>query len=125
MPLPEALHGADIVVLCVKEADLDAALEQARPHLPDEALVMDACARKVGPCALLQAALGHDHPHAGAHPRFGARSLELGLPLEVTLCSSGGAPGSMQRAQAFWEGLGCTTKVLAAEVNDQGLGVLP
>jgi prephenate dehydrogenase len=121
LSLPEALRGADVVGVCVKEADLAAALEHARPHLSDEALVMDVCARKAGPCATLLEVLGHDQPHAGSHPRFGARSLELGLPLEVTLCSSGGAPGSLQRAQAFWEGLGCSVRILRPEVNDQGL----
>jgi prephenate dehydrogenase len=119
--LPEAMDGAEVVVLCLREADLGGALEQLRPHLPDEALVVDVCARKSGPCSLLLAALGHDHPHAGCHPRFGARSLELGLPLEVTLCSSEGAAGSLHRAQDFWEGLGCTTVIQRPEVNDQGL----
>ncbi len=120
-PLQQALQGAETIVMAVKEGDLSNALEQIRPWIEEDALVLDCCARKVGPCALLARQLGPDHRHAGCHPRFGARSLAAGLPLEVTLCASEGAPGSLQQAEAFWEGLGCRVVIQAAELNDQAL----
>lgn len=120
-PLPEALKGAEVIVMAVKEADLPQALDQIRPWIEEDALVLDCCARKVEPCAVLSRQLGPDLRHAGCHPRFGARSVAAGLPLEVTLCASGGAPGSLQQAEVFWEGLGCRVVVQSAELNDQAL----
>jgi prephenate dehydrogenase len=120
-PLNQALKGAEVIVMAVKEADLPLALEHIRPWIDEDALVLDCCARKVEPCAILARQLGPDHRHVGCHPRFGARSVAAGLPLEVTLCASGGAPGSLQKAEAFWEGLGCRVVIQTPELNDQTL----
>lgn len=122
LPLPETLEGAEVLVAAVKEQDLGQALDLALPFLPEGTLVMDTCARKTAPCDLMARFLGPQRYHAGTHPRFGARSLELGLPLAVTLCPSGGRSGSLLRARTFWEALGCEVEEGSAEGNDAVLG---
>jgi prephenate dehydrogenase len=69
---------ADIVILAVPLASLESTLQELRPHLRPESLVIDVCSVKVGPEELyIEHLPGHAHLLM-THPLFGPQSAATG-----------------------------------------------
>jgi prephenate dehydrogenase len=120
--LPEALDGADYVVLAVPIASTKTVILQIRPYLKSEQLVMDVGSVKTSPAAVMQDMLGAEIPWLATHPLFGPTSLALGeRPLRVVLCPNRMHTGALARCAQLYERIGCEVFEQDAEAHDQAM----
>ncbi|HSP79180.1 MAG TPA: prephenate dehydrogenase/arogenate dehydrogenase family protein [Myxococcaceae bacterium] len=118
--LRELVAGAGLVVVTVPVPRLRAVLEELRPHLDPEQLVLDVGSVKVKPVEDLAAVLGTEVPWVGTHPLFGPLSLAMAeRPLRVVVCPNPLHPGAAERARRFYEGLGCEVIEQTPEGHDR------
>ncbi|MEO8796307.1 MAG: prephenate dehydrogenase/arogenate dehydrogenase family protein [Polyangiaceae bacterium] len=117
-----AISGANIVILAMPIAQLEASLAlHARSFAPSQ-LVIDVGSVKIAPSALLEKYVGARVPWAATHPLFGPTSLALGeRPLRVIVCSNAQHPAAAKRALDFYESLGCEVLVESADVHDRAM----
>lgn len=103
-----AIGSAEWVVLAMPVPHMQAALSALRPKLHAGHTVIDVGSVKLHPCELMDAILGDEIPHVGAHPLFGPLSLARGeRPLRTVICASSRHPGAVARARRLFENLGC------------------
>ncbi len=118
--LGHLLESSDVVILCVPVGVMESTLRSIRPNLREDQLVMDVGSVKTGPVALMQDILGTEIPWAATHPLFGPTSIALGeRPLGVVVCPNLQHSSAVERAQIFYENLGCEVRIQEAEDHDQ------
>lgn len=116
----ELVDQSEILVLAVPIRALGPLLQELRPYLRPDQLVLDVGSVKVGPCALLEEQLGAVIPHAGTHPLFGPVSLARAeRPLRVVLCASPHHPAGADRVEALFHWLGCEVLRQSPEDHDR------
>lgn len=109
-----------VLLLAVPVASIGEALQELRPHLRAEHLVIDLGSVKIGPCAQMETVLGADIPWLGTHPLFGPTSLALGEhPLRVILCPNAQHPEALGRAAHLFRKIGCEIIETDAESHDR------
>ncbi|MGH7469377.1 MAG: prephenate dehydrogenase [Longimicrobiales bacterium] len=125
-PELQGLQRAEIVVLAVPVNAAVRLLRHAQPRLKDALLVSDVGSTKRAICALaetlgLGARFVGSHPFAGDH-RSGWDAARAGLfrGARVFLCPvQSSSADVLDRARAFWEGVGGQPQVIDAETHDE------
>lgn len=84
--LETAVVGSDFVVMAVPVPRLQVALEELRPLLKGDQVVLDVGSVKTGPVKVMSRILGSEIPWVATHPLFGPTSMALGEPLRVVIC---------------------------------------
>jgi prephenate dehydrogenase len=116
----ELLTGAELVVVAVPVPRMHAVLENLRPFLRPEQLVLDVGSVKVKPVHALAEVLGTQVPWVGTHPLFGPLSLAMAeRPLRVVVCPNPLHPDAARRARRFFERLGCEIIEQTPEGHDR------
>lgn len=106
--LPDAVEGAQWIVLAMPVPAMRDALAALRPHLHGGHTVIDVGSVKMHPCETMDECLGTAIPHAGTHPLFGPLSLARGdRPLRTVICASARHPEAAARTGALFAALGC------------------
>lgn len=83
----EVAAGADLVILAVPVAEMQALLRRIAPHLRPGAIVADVGSVKLGPTRLMAEQLPADVEVLGTHPLFGPQSAAAGVAgHKITLC---------------------------------------
>lgn len=117
---PEALAAqADVLVIAVPVSRLEGALQGLRPYLDSRHVVIDVASVKQRPCELMDAVLGDDVAHAGAHPLFGPLSIARAEPLRAVVCGSPRHPQAAELAAALFSALGCEVARQTPEAHDR------
>jgi cyclohexadieny/prephenate dehydrogenase len=129
--LPEAVEGADLVILCVPVGACGAVAAEIAPHLAPGAIVSDvgsvkgAVIAQVQPHLPAHARLVPAHPVAGTEhsgPDAGFATL-----FNKRWCILTPVPGTddaaTARVQAFWEGAGSNVEVMTAQHHDLVLAI--
>jgi prephenate dehydrogenase len=128
-----AASGADIVLLAVPVAAVGPTLKAIRHLVTPDMLVMDVGSTKVDVVEAAREALRERigsfvpaHPIAGAETSgpgraradlYRDRQVVL-TPIERTLTAQ------LQKAQAVWEALGCSVRLMAPEAHDAALAAV-
>ena len=126
----EAVHGADLVVLCVPVGAMAAAAAAIAPHLPAGAVVSDVGSSKQSVARELAAALPGvavipAHPVAGTErsgPDAGFASLFHSRWCIITPPETAD-PALVLALSAFWEALGAKVEIMDAAHHDLVLAV--
>jgi prephenate dehydrogenase len=119
----EAVHGAEIVVLCTPIDVMPALAREIAPHLGAETLVTDVGSVKRPLVAELSAIFGARY--VGAHPMAGSEHRGLGAAkpdlFDGAVCFL--IPGPLEkfnaRAVNFWRALGCRIANCTVEAHDE------
>jgi prephenate dehydrogenase len=120
--IAELLDGAEIVVVAVPVPAIGRAVEQLRPALSPEQLVIDVGSVKLGPDAAMRRALGSAIPWAATHPLFGPASLARSeRPLRVVVCPNDLHPTAADRASSFYQRIGCEVLQLDPDGHDRAM----
>jgi prephenate dehydrogenase len=120
--LADLVQGADFVVLAVPVPRLGEAVAAIRPHLDPAQIVLDVGSVKVGPAAVLAAALGRAIPWVGTHPLFGPVSLYRGeRPLRAVVCPNPIHPEAVAAVSALFARIGCQVLEQDAEAHDRAM----
>ena len=114
--LPQAISGADLVLLCVPVTAMREVVAVMAPHLSPETILADICSLKIAP---LETMLAATHtPVAGTHPLFGPETA--GPDLRVAL-----VPGrdrkALENLSHLFRALGFSTFTTTAEEHDQAM----
>lgn len=118
--LRDLVTGAEIVVVSVPVPRIRAALQDMRPFLTPDQIVIDVGSVKVHPMEALTDVLGADIPFVATHPLFGPLSLALAeRPLRVVVCPSPLHPAAAARVRALYEQIGCEVIEQTAEGHDR------
>ena len=118
--LDTTVAGAELVVLAVPVGVLPRVLEELRPRLTPNQLLIDVASVKTRPIEAMERVLGLDIPWIGTHPLFGPASLARGeRPLEVVVCPNPLHPEAGPRVTAFLESIECQIIEANAETHDR------
>jgi prephenate dehydrogenase len=116
----ELVTGASFVVVAVPVTRIRGALEDLRPHLTRDQVVLDVGSVKVAPAAALEAVLGDAIPWCATHPLFGPLSLALAeRPLRVVVCPSPRHPQAAERVRTLYQRIGCEVVEQTPEGHDR------
>jgi prephenate dehydrogenase len=124
----EAAQGADLVLVAVPVAAIEATLQAIGPYLSQDSLVMDVGSTKqdvvLGARRALGAQLGcfvPAHPIAGKeHAGVEHATAELYDGCQVVLTPTEDTPAaSTERAHALWQALGCRVRRMTPEAHDE------
>ena len=130
--LPDAVLGADMIVLAVPVGNMAEILNTLGPVLPDNAVVTDVGSVKGSVISAARAALGArfarfvpGHPIAGTEQSGVAASLpDLFQRRRVILTPEAETDSdALARARAMWEAAGAQVATLTAEDHDRILAV--
>jgi cyclohexadieny/prephenate dehydrogenase len=128
---PEAVAGADLVVLCVPVGVMGAVAAEIAPHLAPGATVTDVGSVKQSVIDVVAPHLPEGvqfipgHPIAGTEhsgPRAGFAELFEGRWCILTP-PEGAAPPAVDRLRALWEGMGAHVDLMDAPHHDLVLAV--
>jgi prephenate dehydrogenase len=118
----ELVRGADFVVVAVPVPQIGEALAAVRPHLHAAQIVFDVGSVKVGPSAMLAAALGRAVPWVATHPLFGPVSLVRGeRPLRAVVCPNPLHPAAVAEVAALFARIGCEVLEQDADAHDRAM----
>lgn len=124
----EAAQGADLVLVAVPVAAIEATLQAIGPYLSPDSLVMDVGSTKqdvvLGARRALGAQLGRfvpAHPIAGKeHAGVEHATADLYDGCQVVLTPTEDTPPtSTERAHALWQALGCRVRRMTPEAHDE------
>lgn len=124
----QAAQGADLVLVAVPVAAIEATLRAIGPHLSADCLVMDVGSTKQGVVLGAERALGAQlgrfvpaHPIAGKeHAGVAHASADLYNGCQVVLTPTDDTPpASTERAQALWQALGCRVHRMTPQAHDE------
>ncbi|HEX7338877.1 MAG TPA: prephenate dehydrogenase/arogenate dehydrogenase family protein [Rhodanobacteraceae bacterium] len=117
-----AVAEAGWVILAMPVAFMRQALQELRPLLRADQVVMDVGSVKQEPEQWRAEILGDAFAHIGAHPLFGPISLARGdRPRRVVLCVSHDHPDVLPRAKALFESLDCDVVERTPAEHDQAM----
>lgn len=125
--IPQAVQGADVVLLAVPVAATETSLVALAPALDDQALLMDVGSTKHDVVQAAQRSLGHKLPcFVPAHPIAGSEragveaahaQLYQGQPLILTPTEQTAAP-QLAQAKSLWQALGCQVSSMTPQAHD-------
>jgi prephenate dehydrogenase len=124
----EAAQGADLVLVAVPVAAIEATLQAIGPYLSPDSLVMDVGSTKQDVVLGARRALGPQlgrfvpaHPIAGKeHAGIEHASADLYDGCQVVLTPTEDTPAaSTERAHAVWQALGCRVRRMTPEAHDE------
>ncbi len=124
----EAAQGADVVLVAVPVAAIEATLQAISPYLSSDSLVMDVGSTKqdvvLGARRALGAQLGRfvpAHPIAGKeHAGVEHATADLYDGCQVVLTPTDDThPTHTERAHALWQALGCRVRRMTPEAHDE------
>ncbi|MFY8125890.1 MAG: prephenate dehydrogenase [Hydrogenophaga sp.] len=124
----EAAQGADLVLVAVPVAAIEATLQAIGPYLSPDSLVMDVGSTKQDVVLGARRALGPQlgrfvpaHPIAGKeHAGIEHASADLYDGCQVVLTPTEDTPAaSTERAHALWQALGCRVRRMTPEAHDE------
>jgi prephenate dehydrogenase len=130
--LPDAVHGADMIVLAVPVGNMAEILNTLGPVLPEGAVVTDVGSVKGSVIAAARAALGDRYAHfVAGHPIAGTEQSGVAASLpdlfrrrRVILTPEAETdPGALARVRAMWEVAGAQVATLTAADHDRILAV--
>lgn len=117
---PEALAAqAEVLIVAVPVSQFESALRALRPHLHPHHVVIDVASVKQGPCEAMDAVLGRDIAHVGAHPLFGPLSIARAEPLRTVICPSALHPRAADRADTLFTAIGSEVTRQTPEAHDR------
>jgi cyclohexadieny/prephenate dehydrogenase len=127
----EAVHGADLVILCIPVGACGRVAEEIGAHLKAGAIVSDvgsvkgAVVRDIGPHLPAGVHFIPAHPVAGTeHSGPDAGFAELFIDRWCILTPAEGADAAaVERLRAFWAGLGAKVETMTAEHHDMVLAI--
>jgi prephenate dehydrogenase len=120
--LQDLVEGAEVVVVAVPVPMIPQAIQNLKPALSADQLVIDVGSVKIGPEAALRRHLGSDIPWAATHPLFGPASLARGeRPLRVVVCPNELHPQAAARATSFYTRIGCEVMQLSPDAHDHAM----
>ena len=124
----EAAQGADLVLVAVPVAAIEATLQAIGPYLSPDSLVMDVGSTKQDVVLGARRALGGQlgrfvpaHPIAGKeHAGVEHATADLYDGCQVVLTPIEDTPAtSTERAHALWQALGCRVRRMTPEAHDE------
>jgi prephenate dehydrogenase len=124
----EAAQGADLVLVAVPVAAIEATLQAIGPYLSQDSLVMDVGSTKQDVVLGARRALGGQlgrfvpaHPIAGKeHAGVEHATADLYDGCQVVLTPIEDTPAtSTERAHALWQALGCRVRRMTPEAHDE------
>jgi prephenate dehydrogenase len=124
----EAAQGADLVLVAVPVAAIEATLQAIGPYLSQDSLVMDVGSTKQDVVLGARRALGAQlscfvpaHPIAGKeHAGVEHATADLYDGCQVVLTPTEDTPAaSTERAHALWQALGCRVRRMTPEAHDE------
>ncbi|CAN1532500.1 TyrA Prephenate dehydrogenase [Burkholderiaceae bacterium] len=124
----EAAQGADLVLVAVPVAAIEATLQAIGPYLSPESLVMDVGSTKQDVVLGARRALGAQldrfvpaHPIAGKeHAGVEHATADLYDGCQVVLTPTEDTSSiSTERAHALWQALGCRVRRMTPEAHDE------
>lgn len=124
----EAAQGADLVLVAVPVAAIEATLQAIGPYLSPDSLVMDVGSTKQDVVLGARRALGAKlsrfvpaHPIAGKeHAGIEHASANLYDGCQVVLTPTEDTPqASTDQAHALWQALGCRVRRMTPEAHDE------
>lgn len=116
--MQKAVHGADVVVLCVPALAMEAVLEHLAPLLSPSQVLCDITSVKVLPMRLMERYFAG--PVVGTHPLFGPEHKPEDLHVALTPGKNAGA-AHVRQIEELFEGFGCTTFVTSPEEHDRSV----
>lgn len=126
LPLTDAVHNADLVVLAVPPSALAQVAETIAPHLKSGALVTDtASVKQMTQSAVAlylpkTSAFVPSHPIAGSeHSGVQAGKGDLFAGKRVILTPQTPEDEGIEAITAFWQSLGATVEYMPADIHDK------
>jgi len=122
----EAVHDADLVIICVPVGQIANVAKDIIPFLKDGAIISDVGSVKVAVVEDIRANLPEGVHLVPAHPLAGTEfsGPDAGMPRLFVkrwciLTPEGDCDdAAIERVKAFWEGLGSTVEVMSPERHD-------
>lgn len=97
------IRDCSIVIFAVPFSSLQSAIDECRPYIAPDALLVDVTSVKERPLQLLQEHFPHHHI-LGTHPIFGPESSKNGLVgLPIVLCNVSFSPAQYRATKKFLE----------------------
>ncbi len=118
----DVVEGSRFLLLATPVEAQRSTLENIRPLLTPNQVVLDVGSVKVLPERWMAEVLGDEIPWIATHPLFGPDSLARGeRPLRVVVVPSTRHPAALQAVLAFFARLGCTVIQQEAEAHDRAM----
>ena len=116
----EELRKMDWVVLSVPISSLESVLENIKPYLKEDSLVMDVSSVKTYPCRWLKKHLPGNVELLGTHPMFGPDSAKNGLKgLKIVTCPVRISQKSLKKVEGVFEKLNLKVIRTTPETHDK------
>lgn len=120
--IEELVRECDQVVLALPLKSMRGCIEQLRPFLRIDQVVMDVASVKIEPEAIMAEVLGDEVPWVATHPLFGPSALALEYrPLQAVVCPNSQHPRAAHAARHTYELLGCEVIEQDADTHDRVL----
>jgi prephenate dehydrogenase len=123
----EAVHGADLVILCTPVGSMPSLARQFRSKLARNAIVTDVASTKYDIVKQLSTILAGRTTYIGSHPMAGAE--KDGIEAARANLFDGAVciltpqprirPSAVQKLANFWEALGCRIQTTTASEHDE------
>lgn len=122
--LTQLLQETQFIILAVPVPRMRSVLEDIRPALTADHIVVDVGSVKSKPLAAMKDILGDEIPYVGCHPLFGPTSLALGeRPLNVVVCPNTAYPDTTQLVSDFWKSLDCHVVIQEPDAHDHDMAM--
>jgi prephenate dehydrogenase len=120
----ESAARSEVVVLAVPISSLRLVLDQVRPHLTSESLVVDVCSVKEQPVGLMQEFLPPGVAILGTHPMFGPDSAAESLDgRKIVLCPVRIAPQRFAAVRRYLDAKGLVVIETSPAEHDRQIAV--
>ncbi|MBG09317.1 MAG: prephenate dehydrogenase [Halobacteriovoraceae bacterium] len=116
----EDLEGCRTVVLATPISTLPKIIDWIKPHLNQEALVIDVCSVKEWPLTLMKEGLPNSVNILGTHPMFGPDSVKEDFKNhKIVLCPESISEERLKKVTHYLQGLGLTLLTKTAKDHDE------
>lgn len=120
----EEVAQADYVILAVPVQYYPDVIDQLKPHLRPDTVIVDVCSVKVQPMERLRELLP-DHALVATHPMFGPESAGFRLNGHtIIMCPEASAPAPYDAIKQFAESLGLTVIEMTCDEHDAEIAVV-
>ena len=131
LDLHEAVHGADLVVLCTPLAQMESLVRQMSPALHRGAIVTDVGSVKASVVRELESMVEKSGAHfVGSHPMAGAEKMGVAAAraelFENAVCvvtpTRRSHPAAVRKVAQLWKAVGGRLLEMSPEVHDELVG---
>lgn len=120
----EEVAQADFVILAIPLEVYSKTLQQLKPLLSPQTVLVDVCSVKMAPVQIIKNILP-DQPLVATHPLFGPESAKDSLQDHVlVLCPESSDPEPFQQLKTFAESLQLDVVVMSAEEHDKEMATV-